>query len=1066
MAPSTKERTQRILQSTKSAASILAQIAQLSQTPFLATTASITTSILESLQTFKTPTQELVQMTEQIHDILCGIITLQITSDPTHTLSQAVLHDIGFFAETLNKIQIWINNQERTSKIRRLFRQNEEVAQLEVCKAGIKIALDVFGAQSSVTVLSAIEALRQDTQAQHDDFLDLLEAADTDSSYSRRSTLFNLGTSSSSLSLLPASPKIFHGREAEVCNLIEMLLDGFPRIAILGPGGMGKTCLATAALHDPKVVDKYQTRYFVSCDSAHTKDSLVAIIASNLGLETSRGLAKAVIQQLSTGPPCLITLDNFETPWEPVESRAAVEEFLSLLTDIPHVALLVTMRGAERPGKIPWTRPFLRPLTPLTQVAARQTFVDIADEIHDDTEVDELLGLTDYVPLAVQLVATIAASEGCETTLKRWKYERTALLSDGFDKRSNLEISIQLSLSSPRMLSSPHAEELLGLMSLLSDGVFDVDLIQSKLPIPDILKCKTTLVRTSLVYLDHTGRIKVLAPIREYLHTARPPTPQLVRPLRKHFNGLLKLWSAFMHRESFVADLIPRLISNLGNVHNVLLHGLDSDDMDLGETMRGVILLSQFNRVMGRGLSPLLLRLPDMLVGMGGDRELHAQFITEEFQAWQFHKVPDPEKTIDEALEHFHVLQDLEMEARFHNVIAEYYLDRIGDLSKAKIFFDRALSLASQCNDEVAQVRALGGLALLAWFSGNYQEGRRLAWETHKISVASGNINGQRNGLRIQAMCCTSLGDFTRTVQLVAEGKELVLRTGMQGGEFENMLMNTEADVHQLKTEYAAARAIQEVILRQTSLALAPVTHAHALANVAFLDIVTGAPRTAVSRTLDAAAATFRSAGYPRGIAACDVFRADLLLREGGAPDARAEYVRLFAALRSDDELACYCLAKLADPTCTVHGDAEAARWAAVFLAFTIRAPARNQLALHQALRCLGDVLAQQGEDDAARSVLAVALDGFTRMDVHQSRAECMRTMGDVCLRRRDLAKARELWVEARPLFERAQQTREVAGIDERLQSLGAGLKLHAVPTLKLPVLQALSQNSEGNSLV
>jgi hypothetical protein len=118
-----------------------------------------------------------------------------------------------------------------------------------------------------------------------------------------------------------------------------------------------------------------------------------------------------------------------------------------------------------------------------------------------------------------------------------------------------------------------------------------------------------------------------------------------------------------MHRTSFVADLIPRLLSNLGNVHNVLLYGLDCDPVDLGETMQGVMLLNQFNRTMGRGLTPLLLRLPEMLADMD-DHELHAQFITEEFQAWQFYKVPNPEKSIDEAIDHFRVVDDLDGEGK------------------------------------------------------------------------------------------------------------------------------------------------------------------------------------------------------------------------------------------------------------------------------------------------------------------------------------------------------------------------------------------------------------------
>ncbi|KAJ7870095.1 P-loop containing nucleoside triphosphate hydrolase protein, partial [Mycena olivaceomarginata] len=353
----------------------------------------------------------------------------------------------------------------------------------------------------------------------------------------------------------PASPKIFHGRESELEDLVDTLLADSARVAVLGPGGMGKTTLAMAALHDPKVADKYQTCYFISCDSAHTSDSLVGIIASNLGLEASHSSGRAVVSYLAAGPLCLVILDNFETPWEPMDSRAKVEEFLSLMADVPHVALLITMRGAERPSKVQWTRPFLRPLMPLAPIAARQTFIDIADELHDNPAVEQLLGITDNVPLAVQLVATIAAPEGCQATLERWKLERTALLSAGYDKRSNLEISIMLSLSSPRMLCWHHAVELLSLMSLLSDGISDVDLVQSKPPIPDIPRCKTTLVRTSLAYVDHAGRFKVLAPIREYIQTTRPPSPLLVRPLRKHLNHLLKL--GVMRRSSLGVDLIP-----------------------------------------------------------------------------------------------------------------------------------------------------------------------------------------------------------------------------------------------------------------------------------------------------------------------------------------------------------------------------------------------------------------------------------------------------------------------------------------------------------------------------
>ena len=66
----------------------------------------------------------------------------------------------------------------------------------------------------------------------------------------------------------------------------------------------------------------------------------------------------------------LLTLDNLETPWELKSNRLAVEELLLQLTDIPRLSLLVTLRGAERPSGIPWTRPFLLPLHTLNHEAS------------------------------------------------------------------------------------------------------------------------------------------------------------------------------------------------------------------------------------------------------------------------------------------------------------------------------------------------------------------------------------------------------------------------------------------------------------------------------------------------------------------------------------------------------------------------------------------------------------------------------------------------------------------------------------------------------------------------
>ncbi|KAJ7812597.1 hypothetical protein B0H13DRAFT_1666155, partial [Mycena leptocephala] len=258
-------------------------------------------------------------------------------------------------------------------------------------------------------------------------------------------------------------------------------------LAILGAGGMGKTSLARAIIHHAEIAGRYeQHRFFVACDSAATQVELAAFIGAHLGLKPGKDLTHPVIQHFTTHPPSLLILDNLETLWEPTECRGKIEGFLSLLTGVDQLALVITMRGAERPAKVAWTRPFLQPLKPLEQDAARQTFIDIADGIHDAHEVDKVLALTDNMPLAINLLAHLVDSEGCTNVLSRWQEEKTSLISDGYDKRSNLDLSISLSLSSPRLNSFPHSKDLLSLLSMLPDGLSDAELVQSNLPTSQI----------------------------------------------------------------------------------------------------------------------------------------------------------------------------------------------------------------------------------------------------------------------------------------------------------------------------------------------------------------------------------------------------------------------------------------------------------------------------------------------------------------------------------------------------------------------------------------------------
>jgi hypothetical protein len=316
-----------------------------------------------------------------------------------------------------------------------------------------------------------------------------------------------------------------------------------------------------------------------------------------------------------------------------------------------------------------------------------------------------------------------------------------------------------------------------------------------------------------------------------------------------------------------------------------------------------------------------------------------------------------------------------------------------------------------------------------------------MAHEAHRIAVATGSVWGELSAIRCQARCYGVHGDFKNCLQLIKEGKELVVQAGMQGGYAESDLMSIEAGTYLLKTEYAEAHQILTIILHHTQVSAMPVKYALTLAEIAFLDIVTGANMDIVSVNLDAARSLFQKSQYWKGISTCDLIHAELQLREGNKMVARAEYIRCFAHLliRENFDPAWTCLLKLADPKYLLHSDSETTRWATVFLAFAL-CPVimnRNMLIIYQALQCIGDVFARQHiEDTGTLSVFTIALDGFTWMDVHRNRAECMQTMGDLHLRRGDISKASTLWKQARPLFEQSQQADGVSQIDCRLAKI------------------------------
>jgi hypothetical protein len=292
----------------------------------------------------------------------------------------------------------------------------------------------------------------------------------------------------------------------------------------------------------------------------------------------------------------------------------------------------------------------------LDQQAAHLIFVDIADSGHSQEEVDRILSLTDNMPLAISLLAHLADTEGCSNVLSRWEKEKTSLISEGFDKRSNLDLSISLSLSSPRIQFLPHSQELLSLLSMLPDGLADSDLIQSNLPIDNILKCKGALKSTALAYSDEHKRLKVLMPIREYLQQHRPPGDHLVQKVFKYFEEMLKFYREYSGTQSN-SKTVPQIRSHFTNIQNVLQWGLKQKQPILSKSIYCICHLNHFGRGRMHTLTLLIGQVQDILPQLH-DHQLKAYFLIELLNQSGSSPNSDFEFLAFKALEHLMQLDD------------------------------------------------------------------------------------------------------------------------------------------------------------------------------------------------------------------------------------------------------------------------------------------------------------------------------------------------------------------------------------------------------------------------
>ncbi|KAJ6533298.1 hypothetical protein DFH09DRAFT_1284466 [Mycena vulgaris] len=983
--------------------------------------------VVPMVQTARINKRQCARMVDNVHQLLCTLTLLFLCSGSA--LTPKLLGEIGRVVQNLHKFYACLRSQQELGKIKRFFKQSEVTAQLEACEVELRGLLESFKLQSDSFLATAVADLDAQTQDRHQQFLELL-ASQSSSQYSDIMSTTN--SSSSAFSLLPALPQIFNGRESELAEIVAAFIQCPARVAIMGTGGMGKTALALAVLHHPDIEVNYSHKHFVSCEAATSAAGLISAVGAHLGVEQSRALSKAIVGYFWDCGPTMLVLDNLETPWEPLSTRGKVEEFLSLLTDVPHLALLITMRGAERPGKIKWTRPFLLPLEPLSSIASRQIFIDIAAEPRADEEaaLAELMEVTGNLPLAVGLMANVASFEGYLGALSRWKAENTALISDGYDKRSSLEKSIIVSLKSPRLESNPQALELLGLLCLLPDGILEEELISSQVPLQNIPQCRSVLLQTSLAFLVE-GRLKALPPIREYVRGIHPASADCTKPLLDHFHALLLVvesYSEISHRGVF-----RQLISHLGNIQSLFLNAIKAEGVTKSDLGYAILTLSHLSMTMLKGESPLVRYLPG-IIDSGDDHHLKWLYLRYCVNAIDRPAIglDDLEALANQGVQFFVREQDYEAQATTYAALSLYY-HRAGDLRKALEFNELGIGLRNKIGP-MGQLVAIRARANIQATLGECHKSVQNYREAQKLARLTGRVSEECESLIDEAVPWCRLGNFREAQECITTGQALLYTNGLQGSDFELSCLDHAAEIHLQKGEYGEARRLTDLVRQKTSPHRSTYFHANSLATLAQIDTIIGASDTQVLENLVAAKKLATELGWGFEEVICDLLRCRLDIRDGRGIEAYTAMKTMFGDPALEPQVRLMILESLGDSSNRMCGPTETFHWATTYFAFArkITEPSHT----YQGLRCLADIFLAEGDEQTALNIFQAVLDRSTEMGVHQRRADCMLRIGNILRRRGQIDQAKEMWEAARPLFVRSSQTNNVATIDAKLADL------------------------------
>jgi len=493
------------------------------------------------------------------------------------------------------------------------------------------------------------------------------------------------------------------------------------RLAVLGPGGMGKTTIALAVSYNAHIVETFHDRrFFLSCEALVDANSVVISLAKLLGLHVSGDLLTAVIRRLTAMPRALLVLDNLETVWL-VDGgpAAAVEELLGRLAQIPSLSIIITCRGIVLPQLVEWSNPDTAALEPFSLEAALETFQDRAGfrlAGPDEDIAKELITAVDNMPLAVTLLGQLARrGTPVSELLDRWNSEHSALLcTHNVGRINNAEVSVKLSITMVSAADvSGESLRLLSVCCMLPDGLRPDVLKKMSAHFKQIYRARDTLTAYALVSLGTDRVLRTLSPVRHFVLENHPA-------LSTHREALHAIYFDIAHHLPIVVDKTFQELSTaaapeIGNLSSLLLSKVSQPSQKIVDA---VIRLTESARLYRPTVTVAFAMLPHL--------ETHPKWKADCLRVIALGKLYLDEYS--SAIEAGNTATGLYLELGYRSLAAQcksavgdmYRL--LGERDHAEKLLHEALAMHAELGEDINEAKARYRLAEVMQENGNYAD--------------------------------------------------------------------------------------------------------------------------------------------------------------------------------------------------------------------------------------------------------------------------------------------------------------------------------------------------------